>query len=94
MQRKPTSSKTWDALSQYFNTFKEDGSIEAGAADNILIAWPVLIEIINKFLPKFSSKKALDYGCGTGGFCNTLNNLGFKTIIMTLLLFSGISLLW
>ena len=36
----------WDALSDYFDTTKAEDEIPAGAADNILIAWPLIFQFI------------------------------------------------
>ena len=77
---KPQSSKdVWNNLSQYFNTYKKDDEIEAGAADNILIAWPVIIDFIKNHFANPQESRALDYGCGTGSFCLELSSLGFDT---------------
>lgn len=72
------NNNTWDQLSTYFDTTKKAGLIPAGAADNILIAWPVITSFINKYLPSRKNEKALEYGCGTGGFANKLFQLGFS----------------
>src|SRR3989344_625722 len=71
--------KEWDDLSQYYSTFKAGHKIKAGAADNILIAWPVFIDFIRKYIPNINSKSALDFGCGSGSFCVQLDSMGFKT---------------
>lgn len=69
----------WDSLSQYYSTFKVDHEIPAGAADNILIAWPVFIDFIRKYILNIHSTSALDFGCGSGSFCVQLDSMGFKT---------------
>ncbi|MBN1968885.1 MAG: methyltransferase domain-containing protein [Candidatus Delongbacteria bacterium] len=61
----------WDKMSERFNVHKQD-KIDASAADNIIIAWPIFLKELNSF----SEAKILDFGCGTGGFCNKLNELG------------------
>lgn len=68
----------WDLLSNYFDPNKSDSKIPSGVADNILIAWPVILLFIKKYFPKPNNEKALDYGCGTGGFANKLCQLGFN----------------
>ena len=39
--------ESWDKLANKFNTHKDD-EIDPGAADNIVIAWPVILSEINK----------------------------------------------
>ena len=58
----------WDRLSDYFDTSKDEDAIPAGAADNILIAWPVFFRFIADHVPDLSGKRVLDYGCGAGEF--------------------------
>jgi len=70
----------WDILSEFFNVRTTGGKIEGGAMDNILVAWPPILKIINKNFPKPLGKKALDYGCGVGEFCYKLNSLGFDVV--------------
>jgi SAM-dependent methyltransferase len=71
----------WDKLSHNFNSHKKDTDIPKNVADNILIAWPPVIGLIeHHFGTRLSKKdklKALDYGCGTGGFAQKLASLGF-----------------
>ena len=72
----------WDKLSSKFNVHKNRDEIDPGAADNILIAWPPIIDLITKHFGNSQIKglKALDYGCGTGGFSQKLDSLGFDVI--------------
>src|SRR3954454_9559027 len=65
----------WDALSDYFDTTKADGEIPAGAADNILIAWPVILRFIRTHLPTLQGRRVLDFGCGAGSFAHRLHEL-------------------
>lgn len=74
-----SSKDIWNTVSQYFNTHKQDDDIEAGAADNILIAWPVILKFIEDHIENSQKCKALDFGCGTGSFCLKLSSLGFDT---------------
>ena len=62
----------WNKMSERFNVHRKN-SINASAADNIHIAWPIFL----KELEIFSRANILDFGCGTGGFCIKLNELGF-----------------
>ena len=66
----------WDVLSDYFDTTTADGEIPAGAADNILIAWPVIFRFIRTHLPNLQGRRALDYGCGAGSFAQRLHERG------------------
>jgi SAM-dependent methyltransferase len=71
-----TPDNPWDRLSDYFDTSKDEKEIPAGAADNILIAWPVIFRFIETQFPTLSGKRALDYGCGAGGFAQRLRSSG------------------
>jgi len=66
----------WDHLSDYFDTSKDEDEIPAGAADNILIAWPVFFRFIADHVPELHGKRVLDYGCGAGGFAHRLCTYG------------------
>lgn len=69
----------WDKLALKFNAHREAEEIDPGAADNMLIAWPVILDVISHHFTKSDgAKTALDYGCGTGGFAQKLGSLGFK----------------
>jgi len=67
----------WDDLSRYFDTSREATEIPAGAADNILIAWPPIVNILETQVRNIQDKKAVDLGCGGGGFCGRLREMGF-----------------
>lgn len=67
----------WNILSDYFDTYKNEKDIPSGVADNILIGWPPILNLINTIFPQKIGKRSLDFGCGTGGFCHTLHSLGF-----------------
>lgn len=71
-----TPDNSWDRLSDYFDTSKDEDEIPAGAADNILIAWPVFFRFIAAHVPTLRGKRALDYGCGAGGFAQRLRAYG------------------
>lgn len=64
----------WNALSDIFNT-KSAKKIDPKAADNVLIAWPSIINSIKSFFNNEQELRILDYGCGTGAFANELHKL-------------------
>lgn len=66
----------WDRLSDYFDTSKDEDEIPAGAADNILIAWPVFFRFIADHVPKLRDTRVLDYSCGAGSFAHRLRAYG------------------
>jgi SAM-dependent methyltransferase len=67
----------WDRLSDYFDTSKDEGEIPAGAADNILIAWPVFFGFIAAHMSTLRGTRVLDYGCGAGSFTYRLGTYGY-----------------
>ncbi len=69
--------RTWDTLSKSFYEYADEDNLGNHVTDNILTAWPVIIKLIKKHIPNKQGKKALDFGCGSGGFCKKLDNLGF-----------------
>lgn len=70
----------WDKLSGYFDTHKDATEINPGAADNILIAWPSVIRGIKAVQNESQGLKALDYGCGGGGFAAELLKHGYEVV--------------
>lgn len=69
----------WDVLGRKnFNTHLKENEIDPRAADNILIAWPSILKELLSEYKQAKNIKVLDFGCGTGGFCNKLNRLGFN----------------
>lgn len=71
-------SKTpWDEVADKFNTYKDE--LYYGAADNIEIVWPVVIDFIKNNIPIPKEGRAMDFGCGTGMFCKELQSLGYKS---------------
>jgi len=71
------SENQWDKVVEKLDTSKEN-TWKMYAVDNIHIAWPVLLRKIKGKLKKDS--KILDYGCGTGGFCNKLAKEGYISL--------------
>ena len=72
-------SNPWDILGKNtFNTQVSTEEIDSRAADNVLIAWSPILELLQNRFPATKGIKILDFGCGVGGFCNKLNNLGFE----------------
>ncbi len=62
-----------DKWGQLTDNFDITGSVKhQDSADNVEIAWPVIIGN----LP--DSGEVIDFGCGTGGFCHYLHELGFS----------------
>src|SRR3954470_8823603 len=70
------SHNAWDALSDYFDTTKAAGEVPGGSADNMLIAWPVIVRFIATHAPTLRGKRVLDYGCGVGSFAQRLYERG------------------
>ncbi len=70
----------WDSLSALFNVHKNINEVDTKAADNILIAWPRVIARIQARSGEATNMSLLDYGCGTGAFCEKLRALGFTKV--------------
>lgn len=66
----PNSNKCWDNFSSEFDS--------SFSIDNKRIAEPQIIKFIKKHKSKKSKLTVLDFGCGTGHLCKSLNNLGLK----------------
>lgn len=74
-----SNQNVWDILGKSsFNTHVKEDEIDPRVADNILIAWPPIISLIQSQYPATKEINILDFGCGTGGFCNKLFKLGYK----------------
>jgi 2-polyprenyl-3-methyl-5-hydroxy-6-metoxy-1,4-benzoquinol methylase len=70
----------WDILGNKFNIYKKKNRIDTDVAENILIAWPTILDLITKEYPNPKGIKILDFGCGTGGFCNKLFGMGYDVV--------------
>lgn len=71
----------WDSLSQKFKGSTNVAEIDPDVADNILIAWPTILEQIEKHYNGSKDISIIDYGCGTGTFCDILFSLGYDQIL-------------
>lgn len=69
--------KLWDKMAGIFRGDKEKSGVPKEIADNLLIAYPKMIELIRKNFPVTKNRRALDFGCGTGRFTRELHALGF-----------------
>ena len=72
------SNNPWDLLSSKFEEKQDESEIDVGAADNILIAWPEILQFIRDHIPPKANKRLLEFGCGGGGFAHKLTQLGFN----------------
>ncbi|MFH0922291.1 MAG: hypothetical protein V1913_18250, partial [Fibrobacterota bacterium] len=66
----------WDTLSSLFTGETSVDGIPEGAADNVLIGWPPVIEAIRSAFGVTHGLRILDFGCGTGDFCRKLASMG------------------
>ncbi len=64
----------WDALVDLF-VGEVEGDLSPTAADNVLIAWPPILQFIEANVGAGSS--VLDFGCGGGQFANELHSRGY-----------------
>ena len=66
-------TRIWDELSQHFDVHDD---INPHTADNILMAWPPILRLLEECVPQ--GGRVLEYGCGTGGFVKKLASLGYS----------------
>jgi ubiquinone/menaquinone biosynthesis C-methylase UbiE len=69
-------SNAWDLLPPVYGIVKNESDITSNNADNILIAWPVILDFIKLYGKK--NARILDYGCGTGSFAYKLYQQDFN----------------
>lgn len=67
----------WNQLTDIFGCKWNEDAIPECAADNICIAWPSIINGIERAFNKPTRLNALDFGCGGGLFCRKLHEMGF-----------------
>jgi SAM-dependent methyltransferase len=67
----------WDKMAGMFGGDKGGGEIPKGIADNVLIAFPEMVEFIRRNFPIMKGRRALDFGCGSGRLTKELHALGF-----------------
>ncbi len=73
----------WDKLAQRFNLHSGDEKpLHPDSAVNVYVGWPVFLDYINKQsqIANKKSLRVLDYGCGTGGFCKKLHEIGHQVV--------------
>lgn len=75
---RPSPEHPWDTLSDFFDTTKIADDIPAGAADNILIAWPAIFAFLERVAPEPAGARAVDLGCGAGSFAYALHERGYQ----------------
>ena len=63
---------SWDTLSSLFTGETSVDGIPEDAADNVLIAWPPVIEVIRSAFGVTHGLRILDFGCGAGDFSREL----------------------
>lgn len=73
------NNNPWDDLSAHFQIPDKGTDMSGEVADNVLIAWPVILEFLGSNLSQ-KSARILDLGCGTGGFTSKLLSLGYRAI--------------
>lgn len=69
------SDDPWDALSDVFSAATPD-DLPADAADNVLLAWPPILE----FLESRKPARVLDFGCGGGCLIAELLRRGYEAV--------------
>jgi 2-polyprenyl-3-methyl-5-hydroxy-6-metoxy-1,4-benzoquinol methylase len=74
-----TCDNPWNKLSGVFAGDESMDHVPAEAADNILIAWPVILDFIAENVNSKREIRVLDYGCGGGRFAAELRKLGYQT---------------
>lgn len=73
----PEQNNPWDILAAHFapENFED---MAWDTADNVFLAWPVMMNFLQKSVGRPRGQRLLDFGCGAGQFANELEKLGFK----------------
>ena len=71
----PITTTNWNTLAKIFDAESSE-AVDPRAADNILIAWPELIRMLERLPCCGGNAHILDFGCGTGAFARKLANCG------------------
>jgi len=74
------SAENWDALAGFFGGPPGPEEIPATTADNILLAWPPMIECLRRGTGSLQNRTVLDFGCGAGHFTRKLGLLGARVV--------------
>ncbi len=69
----------WNNVASIFDTQSQE-AIDPRAADNILIAWPAIITMLQDPSLEYYRplRLILDFGCGTGSFAHELTKIGYQ----------------
>lgn len=68
----------WNTIAPIFDT-KAGEQIDPRAADNIMIAWPCMVEMMER-QAAHPRLRVLDFGCGTGSFSEKLHRRGHDVV--------------
>lgn len=74
------STKLWDGMAHSILNTSNPATIHPSAEDNILIAHPVIWNIIRSNFTDTQDLNVLDFGTGTGGFAKELADNGCRLI--------------
>jgi 2-polyprenyl-3-methyl-5-hydroxy-6-metoxy-1,4-benzoquinol methylase len=66
----------WDELTTLFTGETTADGVPEGAADNVLLSWPPILQTIQNVFGSTTGLDVLDFGCGPGDFCGKLHALG------------------
>lgn len=72
------TTNQWNEVADIFGCTGNGKDIPETVADNILVAWPSIINGIEQTLSGRNNLTALDFGCGGGLFCQKLHTMGYQ----------------